>query len=900
MPEWNESIRRQLESLKLAPAREAEIVEELAQHAEDRYRELESGGATATEARRIVLDELTAHEMLAGELRAVERTDAPEPAVLGAGQKGNLLAEVMQDLRYGFRTLRKSPGFTVVAMLALALGIGANTAIFTIVNGVLLQPLAYPDPSRLLRMFETTSEFSQSSVSYPNYLDWRRESRSFTDMGAYRGDDFNLTGIGEPEHLSGSYVTASLFPVLGVRPLLGRTFLPQDDRQGAGCTVMLSYGFWKGRLAADPNVLGKVLTLNALGCSVVGVLPSDFRFREDARVFVPIEQWISVLLRSRESRPGLQVIGRLKSGVTIEAAQAEMASIGSALARQYPEANGGHGAKVARMKDYMVGQIRPTLLLLVGAVGFVLIIACANVANLLLARSTARKREFAIRAALGAERRRIVRQLLTESVLLSVGAAALGLLLARWGIRVVLAAAPDSLPRSSEIGLDLYVLVFTLAVSVVTGILFGLAPAFHGANANPQESLKEGSRGAGGGRHRAEGVFVAVEVGLAVTLLAGAGLMIQSVWRLWQVDPGFNTRNVLTMQVALSPTVAANPAGMRLAYRQMLERVTAIPGVRSAAMTSLVPLGDSDSEIPFWLGAGAPPSQDRMTSAMFTLVTPDYPGVMRIPLRRGRFFTDRDDLNAPQVAVIDEVMARHVFPGQDPIGRQISLMIVGPVQIVGVVGHVKFWGLDADDTAKIRDQIYFPFLQVPDKFMSDAMAGVTLVMRTLPEPASLISAVRAQVAGPTRDQPVYGVRTMEETISASLAERRFTMLVLIIFAATALLLAAVGIYSVMSYAVTRRIHELGIRAALGASRKEIIGLVVRQGMRLAAIGMAAGLAAALVLTRFMAALLYGVRPADPVTFLAVTLLLGGFALLACYIPARRATAVDPVVALRCE
>jgi len=900
MPDWNQQIRTQLAGLNLAPAREAEIVEELAQHAEDRYRELQSGGATESEARRIALEEISGHELLARELRAVECTDVPEPVVLGAGSKERLLAGLGQDLRYGFRTLRKNPAFTAVAMLALALGIGANTAIFSVVNGVLLRPLAYPDPDRLLTIFETTSEFSQASVAYPNYLDWRRESRSFTDIGAFRDNDFNFTGAGQPEQVSGEHVSASLWPVLGVTPFLGRNFMPEEDRQGAQCAAMLSYGFWTRRFGSDPDILGRVLTLNAVSCTVVGVLPRDLRFREYAQVFVPIEQWNSVELRTRESRPGLQVIGRLKPGVTIEAAQAEITSICTGLARQYPASNAGHGARVVRMKDDMVEYIRPTLLLLVGAVGFVLIVACANVANLLLARSTARKREFAIRAALGAKRGRVVRQLLTESVLLSLGAASIGLLLARWGTSLVLAAAPGSLPRSGEIGIDPYVMLFTLAVSIATGVLFGLAPALHGANANPQESLKEGARGAGGGRHRAEGVFVAVEVGLAVILLAGAGLMMQSVWRLWQVDPGFNTRNILTTQVALSPKVMASPAAIRLAFPQLLGRVAAIPGVRSAAITSVVPLSERNSEIPYWPGTGPQPAQDRTTSAMFYIVTPDYPNAMQIPLRRGRFFTDRDDLASPPVVVIDDVLARHLFPGQDPVGRQISLIVLGPAQIVGVVGHVKHWGLDSDDAAKIRDQIYFPVLQVPDKFMSEAVAGLTLVLRTAPEPLSLVPAVRAQVAGPTRDQPVYAVRTMEQIISGSLAERRFTMLLLIIFAATALLLAAVGIYGVMSYAVTRRTHELGIRTALGASRGEIVGLVVRQGMRLAAIGMAAGLVAALALTRLMAGLLYGVRPADPATLATVTLLLGGFALLACYIPARRATAVDPVVALRCE
>jgi predicted permease len=900
MPDWNEPIRKQLADLNLAPAREAEIVEELAQHAEDRYRELQSGGTTDEEARRITLDELSGHQLLASELRAIERTDAPEPIVLGGAGRARFLSGLGQDLRYGFRTLRKNPGFTAIAILALGLGIGANTAIFSVVNGVLLRPLSYPDPGRLLTIFETTPEFSQSSVAYPNFLDWRRESRSFTDMGVVGSHDFNFTGAGQPEQVSGEYVSASLFGVLGVTPFLGRNFLPEEDRQGAACAVMLTYGFWKSRFGADPNILGKALTLNAVSCAVAGVLPPAFRFRENARVYLPIEQWNSAELRTRESRPGLLVVGRLKPGVTIETAQAEIAALCNGLARQYPATNAGHGAKAVRIKDDMVGYIRPTLLLLVGAVGFVLIIACANVANLLLARSTARKREFAIRAALGAARARVVRQLLTESVLLSLGGAMVGLLLARWGTSLVLAAAPGSLPRSQEIGIDPSVLLFTLAISVVTGILFGLAPAFHSANANPQEFLKEGARGAGGGRHRTEGVFVAVEMGLAVILLVGAGLMMQSVWRLWQVNPGFNTRNVLTMQVALSPGAMASPPAIRLAYQQLLGRVAAVPGVRSAAITASVPLGESNTEMPFWPGAGPQPPQDRMTSAMFYLVTSDYPSAMQLPLRSGRFFTDRDNLASPAVVVIDDVLAKHFFPGQNPVGRQIGIMVLGPVQIVGVVGHVKHWGLDSDDTSKIRDQIYFPFLQVPDKFMSGAVAGLTLVLRTAAEPLSMVVAVRTQVAGPTRDQPIYAVRTMEQIISGSLAERRFTMLLLIIFAATALLLAALGIYGVMSYTVTRRTHELGIRTTLGASRGEIVGLVLRQGMKLAAIGMAAGLIAALALTRLMAGLLYGVRPADPATLTAVALLLGGIALLACYIPARRATAVDPVVALRCE
>ncbi len=901
MPDWRERIRRELAGLNLHPAREAEIVEELAEHADDRYQELRRAGATDEEACCTVTEELGGPDGLVREMRAVEPPAGPEPGAMGAERRGSVFSGISEDLHYAFRTLRKSPGFATVAMATLALGIGANTAVFSALNGVLLRPLPYPGPARLVTVYETTPQLAYLSVSYPNYLDWRRESRSFTDMGAHRTDDFNLTGSGEPEQVSGDYIAASLFPTLGVAPSLGRNFLPEEDVPGAACAVILSDGFWRRRFGADRSILGKALTLNAVRCAVVGVMPADFRLPGNSRVYVPIEQFNrGSELRSRDSHPGLRVAGRLKPGATLATAQAELTSIGSTLARKYPATNGGHGVKTISMKEGAVGYIRPTLALLAGAVGLVLIVACANVANLLLARSTARKREFAIRVALGAHRGRIVRQLLAESVLLSLGGAILGLLLARWGTELALAAVPQSLPRAENIGIDPHVLLFTLAVSLATGVLFGLAPAFHGANASPHEFLKEGAPGAGGGRQRAENIFVAVEIAIAVILLAGAGLMMQSLWRLWRVHPGFNTRQALTAKLALSPAAAGTPQATRLAYRETLGRVAALPGVHVAALTTQVPLREGDSEIPFWIGAGPQPAQDKLTWSMLYLVTPGYLGAMQIPLLRGRFFDERDTVGSMPVVVVDDVLAQRAFPGQDPIGRQLSLMALGPVRVVGVVGHVKHWGLDVDDFAKIRDQMYFPFMQVPDRFISGAVAGTTLVLRTAAEPLSLVPAVRAQVAGPTRDQPIYAIRTMEQIVSGSLATRRFIMLVLAFFAATALLLAAIGVYSVMSYAVARRTHEIGVRGALGASSGQIAALVVRQGMRLAAAGLAGGLAAALALTRLMGGLLYGVRPTDPATLAGAALLLGGIALLACYIPARRATAVDPVVALRWE
>ncbi len=897
---WQEQIRGQLDKLRLTPTREAEIVEELSQHADDRYRELIQGGASEVDAARIALNEITANERLSRGLTAIEHTHVPDFVLVGAERRRALFGGLDHDIRFALRKLRKNPGFTAIVILVLALGIGANTAIFSVVNGVLMRPLNYPSPDRLLEVFETTPDLGQMSVAYPNYVDWRREAKSFSGMGAYRGGDFNFTGAGEPEQISGLYVSASLFPVLGVSPMLGRNFLPEEDRPGAACSALLSYGFWRQRLGGSADILGRSLTLNAKRCTVIGVMPSNFRFRDEAHLYLPLEQADGVQLHSREIHPGIRVAARLRAGVTARQAQAEISTICSRLAAQFPSTNASHSAKVIGLKENLVQAIRPTLLLLLGAVGFVLLIACANVANLLLARSAARKREFAIRVALGAERWRVVRQLLTESIILSTAAGVAGLVLARWGARVIMAAAPGSLPRSGEIGTDWSVLAFTFLLSLATGVLFGLAPAFYSSRADPQGSLKEGTRGAGGGRHRLEGLFVALEVGLAVVLLVGAGLMLQSVWLLLRVNPGFNVHNILTMQVALSPRVMATPEGIRLAYQQLLTRVAAVPGVQSAAMTALVPLDDNDNEIPFWPGTGPQPPQDRLTPAVLYVVTPQFARVLQIPLHRGRFLSEQDTAKSPRVVVIDDVMARRFFPRQDPIGKQISLILLGPVRVVGVVGHVKQFGLDSDDTNKVRDQIYFPIPQIPDALISQGVAGVTLALRTADDPLSMASAVRAQVAGPTRDQPVYAVRTMEEIVARSLAERRFTMLLLAFFATSALLLAAVGIYGVMSYAVTRRLHELGIRAALGAPRRQILGLVLGQGMRLAAIGMAAGLIAAWALTRLLTNLLYGVRPADPLTFVSVAVLLSAIALLACYVPARRATAVDPVIALRCE
>jgi len=811
------------------------------------------------------------------------------------------MSGLLQDLRYGIRMLAKNPGFTAVAVLTLALGIGVNTAIFSAVNGVLLRLLPYPEPDRLVQIYERSAQFNEMSVSYPNFLDWERMNRSFEGLAAYRGEGFNFTGTGQPEYIPGAVVAANFFSVLGVKPLQGRTFTPDEDRQGANPVAMVSESFWKRRFGGDTAVLGKSLALDGQVYTVVGIVPRDCRLLDPAEVITPLWQWgRRMMLEGRDFHPGIRVVGRLKPEVSLAQARADMENIAHSLAQAYPKTNQGQGTTVVPLKNDLVGDVRPMLLLLQAAVGFVVLIACANVANLLLARSVARKREVAVRVALGASRGRVIRQFLTESVLVSLAGGALGLLLASWGIPPVLAAVPGGLPRKEAIALDGSVLLFTLVISLFTGVLFGLVPALESSRSNLQEALKEGGRSAVGGQRRTQSIFVVSEVALALVLLAGAGLLIRTLQRLWDVNPGLNPQHVLTMQVALSPTLLDDPSKIRIAWRQLLDRVRNIPGVESAAVTILVPLSGDDNEMPFWTSGQPPSSMAQMPMALTYITTPGYPRTMGIPLQRGRYFTEQDSESSHKVVVIDEVLAEHFFPGQDPVGKQLQLYMLGPAEIVGVVGHVKHWGLDADDGAKIRDQLYFPLFQIPDEFMRQGKTGLRLVLRTGSNRVGVVSAVSKQVMGPGKDQPVYNVNSMEQLIASSVARRRFLRMVLVIFAGLALTLAAIGIFGVISYSVSQRTHEIGIRMALGAERRDVLKLVVGRGLALALAGVAIGLAGALGLTRFLAGMLYGVRPTDPITYVFASLLVTAVALFACYLPARRATKVDPMVALRYE
>ncbi|HEU5411429.1 MAG TPA: ABC transporter permease [Candidatus Acidoferrales bacterium] len=814
----------------------------------------------------------------------------------------------LQDLKYALRTLRKSPGFAAIAILTLALGIGANTALFSVVNGVLLSPLPYPQPDRIAALYSKTSQFEESSISYPNFLDWQRQNHSFTALAAWRSDSFNMTGSGEPERLRGEMVSANFFNILGFNALVGRTFNANDDHPGAAPVVILSNSFWQRRFGGSRQIIGKSISLNGAAYTVIGALPSNFYFTGNnfgriPEIFLPLGQWTDKTFLDRRVGMGMDAMGRLKPGVTLAQARADMDGVAQNLARAYPDADKDSGITVHSLKQDMTGDVAPLLYVLLGAVGFVLLIACVNIANLLLARSTGRTREFAIRAALGAGRARMVRQLLTESVLLSVAGGVVGLILAAWGTRAAIAALPQALPRAGNVGLDARVLLFTLGVSLLAGILFGLAPALKTSQRNLAGTLKEGGRGSSGARHRLQGIFVIAETALALILLVGAGLMIRSLVSLWNVNPGFNPHQVLNFGVAFPPQMAAAPPQqVRNGFWQLDAALESIPGVRyaSASMGSSPMNGDTD--IPFWIeGRPKPQNESQMPSTLLYFVQPDYLSVMQTPLLTGRFLTAQDTIHSTPVIVIDDYFAKKYFPNENPIGHRVNLAILdGQAEIVGVVGHIKQWGLDENAKSPVLAQAYFPLDQIPDRFWPLLSKGSDIYLRTQGSPDAVIPAVRQTLEKINSDEVMYGTETMDGIVADSLATRRFGMILLGIFAALALILSCVGIYGVISYLVGQRTHEIGVRIALGAQRTDVLRLILGQGARMALVGVGIGIAAALGLARFMAAQLFGVTAHDPLTFAGVAIVLMLVAIAACYIPARRAMRVDPIVALRYE
>ena len=812
---------------------------------------------------------------------------------------------MFQDIRYGMRLLLKNLGFSLVVVLTLALGIGANAALFSVVNGVLLKPLQFPDPEQLITIHQSKPNFDAGAIPYPNFLDLQRENQTLSSIAISRGYSYSLVGLGEAQRVSARLVSADYFKVLGVTPQLGRMFVPADDTSSAEPAVLITAHFWAEKLGSSPDVLEKNLTLDDKSYRIIGVIPATVALSKGIDVYVPIAQWNSPALKSRSAALGIHGIGRMKPGVTVAQAQADLDRIMQALAVAYPASNKGNGAKVIPMMERLVGDLRATLWTLLAAVGFVLLIACVNVSNLLLARSTTRTREYAIRAALGASRWRLLRQSLTETTTLALTGGVLGLAVAAWGTKAALQALPTALPRADEIVLDQRVVIFTLGLSLLTGLLAGIVPALKTSQRRFSQTLKEGGRGASVGRARVQGVFVAVEMALALVLLIGAGLMIRTLHALWNVDPGFRADNVTTFTLTLPPWMRnSNPQAIRTSLRELNEKIRTTPGVEAVAFSDgAVPLQGVDDTY-FWLeGQPKPTSTSDMNSTMIYTVEPNYLDAMSIPLKRGRFFTGADDERSPAVAVIDEAFANKYFQDKDPIGTRLFLDEETSLQIIGIVGHVKQWSLDdSDSRASLQAQLYVPFRALADNQLP--VGGVGAMVRFQGDggegASPFFSSVRTAIQAQNDQNVVSNVQTLNKVVADSFADRRFSMIVLGAFAAVALLLASLGIYGVISYLVGQRTHELGIRLALGAEQGDILRLVVSHGMKMALAGVLVGLVAAFGLTRLMSNMLFGVRPTDPATFAIIAFILIIVALLACYLPARRATKVDPLTALRSE
>ena len=813
---------------------------------------------------------------------------------------GGVAEAFLQDVRYGARLLARHKGFTAVAALTLALGIGANTAIYSVVDELLLNPLPYPGAERIAMVWEVTPEGGhQNSLSPANFHDWRDQGKAFESIAAFTDRRLNLTGGGEPEEVAVQLATPELFRVLGIKPFLGRALTPADALPDAPGVAVLGHGFWLRRFGGDRGMVGRPIMLNGAPSTVVGVLPPGFQWhiRQKSNTTRPAEIWVPLALPTEEpySRGRfLSAVARLKPGVSFEQADAEVKTIAARYALDSPRFNKGFSAEVIPLREQFVGNVRPALLVLFGAVGFVLLIACVNVVNLLLSRAAAREREIVLRTALGARRVRVVRQLLTESLLLAALGCALGLLLANWGIRALVAISPGDLVNLQGVGLNFHVLALTVVVSLATGLLFGLAPALEATRLNLGDALKEGSKGAGGQSARSSrlrGALVVAEVALALVLLAGAGLMMKSFLRLQGIDPGFKQDKVLTMVMRLPGAKYTEDQQMVAFYRQAGERLRALPGVLDAGMVNYLPLyGGLGARTGFTVEGRPAPPDGEGPSADVRVTDASYFRTMGIPLLRGRGFTDSEIAEARHVVLISESMARQHFPGEDPIGKRVTVpMSLEPVptEIIGIVGDVRYESL----VDEAYPTVYMPIPELTYPFM-------TLVFRTAGDPVQIAPAVRKALREIDPDQPVSDVRTMDEVMADTMGRARFNTLLLGLFAGLATLLAAVGIFGVMNYSVTLRTREIGLRMALGAQPRQVLMLILRNGLLLTAAGIGLGLAGALALTRVLSGLLFGVGSTDPETFAAIALLLTLVSLIACYLPARRATRVSPLIALR--
>lgn len=819
-------------------------------------------------------------------------------------QPRRLEDEMFQDLRFGIRMLLRHRTFTLAAIIALALGIGANTAVFSVVNAVLLRPLPFQNADRMVLLWGNFLKLNieQMRANAAEYVDYRDQTQSFESVAAFNTADFNFTGGSQPERIAGASVTANLFPMLGALPAQGRVIAPEENQSGNINVVVISHKFWQQHLGGDANVIGRSVRLNDLSYTVIGVMSAGFEFPHPSFNFAePAQFWIPLAFTTdqvaQRRRPYfLNVIGLLKPNVSLEQARNEMAALGKRFEQQHPgylgpnKADGGWRITVTPLQEQVVGQSRRALQILLAAVGLVLLIACANAANLLLMRATARQKELAIRSAMGASRLRLIRQLLTESLLIGGLGGIFGLALAWWGVKALLALSPDNLPRLQEINLDGRVLLFTLAISILTGLIFGIAPALQASKPELQQTLKETGATVTRGRHWLRNLLVVGEVAVAMMLLAGAGLMLNSFLRVQRINPLVRTDNLLSVELNLPDTKYPEPAQAATFYQELIRRVRSLPGVESASLSTIQPLGAIAINDPFAI-EGRPLDLNKPFVAGWQLVAPDYFRTLDIPLVAGRDFTERDNAEGDGAAIINEALAARYFPGEDPIGKRLTLGLPRPenpwLTIVGIVKDIPHRGLES----KAEPDWYLPYLRQPRR-------DVFLMVRSTGDPANLATAVRSQIPAIDQDQPVTGIKTMNEVIASTTAPRRFNTLLLAIFAAVALTLAAVGIYSVISYSVAQRTQEIGIRLALGAQASDVIRLVVKQGMTLALLGIAAGIVGAIAAARTMTSLLYDLKATDPMTFLAISLLLAVVALMACYLPARRAAKVDPITALR--
>src|ERR1043165_725411 len=822
-----------------------------------------------------------------------------------------MLSTLRQDVRYGVRMLLKNPGVTFIVIIALALGIGATSAIFSVVNAVLLRPLPYDQADRLVFLNEKSPVLDEMSISYPNFTDWRAQNHTFEKIGVYNRGSYNLTGAGEAERIVTAQMSADIFSILRVNALHGRVFTNEEDKPGGAPVVVLSYGLWQRRFGGQTSILNQPITLNGKSYTVIGIMPQSYAYPSRAEMYVPAGQLSdSASWKERGNHPGLYGVARLKPGVTIQQADADMNTIAANLEKQYPDSNAGNRVKLQPLIEVFVVDVRRALWVIFGAVGFVLLIACANIANLLLARATARRKEMAIRTAVGASRWRIARQLLTASVLLSLIGGAIGLMLARWGIALILWVSPNAIPRSREIGIDWIVLAFTIGISFLTGILFGLIPAIQAGEGDGHETLKESGRGTSG-RQWLRRSLVVVEVATTLVLLIGAGLMIRSFYLLQKVNPGFSHEHLTSFSISLPEKKYATEEQQSSFYNRLLENIRALPGVESTAAASGLPLGNNGWQTSFVIGGQPVPPREQTPLMEACLVTPDYFKAMNIPVLRGRVFNDRDDRShlagrdlskldenermgaGVNAVVIDEEFAKRYWPNEDAVGKRIRMGSdpKAPVaEVLGVVGRVKMESLNQNSD---RVQGYFAFNQLP-------LGGMTVVIKGASDPNQLISSVRTAVREIDPDQPIYSPRTMNEIRAESVAGERLNLTLLSLFAGIALVLAIVGIYGVMSYSVTQRTHEIGIRMAIGARPLDVFKMILGHGMKLALIGVGVGLVGAFLLTRLMATMLFGVKPTDATTYAAISILLIGVALLACYLPGRRATKVEPTISLRYE